>query len=95
MGLPAFHVFGIVLQLMVPLYSGQPTALQALTGLDPTKPPGIPTPDDIIAQAKITQADALVMVPTYIQAWAQKPSTVAYLSTLVFVVSASHSASNC
>lgn len=88
MGLPSFHVLGIYLQLFCPLYSGQTTALQTLSGMDPAKPPTMPTPDDIIEQAKKTKANAVVAVPAYIQAWAQSPSTVTFLSSLAFVVSA-------
>jgi acyl-coenzyme A synthetase/AMP-(fatty) acid ligase len=88
MHLPSFHTTGIITQLYVPLASVASISVYPPTSFtDHTKAPIIPTSDNIVEHSKSTQANAAVVVPTFIEMWSSQPEDVQWLKTLQFIVS--------
>ncbi|KAJ7782239.1 putative aminoadipate reductase [Mycena maculata] len=81
MALPAFHLFGIVCQVLQPL-CGSCVALYPPTATSPSALPMLPSPDNILDHAKKTNCRSLTTVPALLSAWSNSPSAVAYLKTL-------------
>ncbi|KAH9946535.1 hypothetical protein B0H21DRAFT_822721 [Amylocystis lapponica] len=82
--LPAFHTLGMEMQLYASLSSGLPVSLYAPRGHLGVPPP-MPTPANTLENARQTNANAVVSVPAFLEAWAQDDESIAYLSTLRIV----------
>ena len=88
MHLPSFHTLGIICQLYIPLASVVAISVYPPTSFaDHTKAPVIPTSDNIVEHAKNTQANAAVVVPTFLEIWSSQSENVEWLKTLQFIVS--------
>ncbi|KZT05734.1 putative aminoadipate reductase [Laetiporus sulphureus 93-53] len=81
MSLPAFHMLGIIIGLFTPLMSGRSSAL-FLPRAHRSLPPVIPTPENTITAARHAHIDILMVVPTFLEAWAKDDGSVRYLSSL-------------
>ncbi|KAF7789161.1 hypothetical protein EIP86_000098 [Pleurotus ostreatoroseus] len=79
MALPSFHTFGIYSQIYGPLRGGYPVAMFA-----PQAPasPVVPNPRNVLEVAKALGCSSLVIVPAFIEIWAQSLEDVAYLASL-------------
>ncbi|KAJ6613062.1 hypothetical protein B0H10DRAFT_2275768 [Mycena sp. CBHHK59/15] len=84
MALPSFHQFGIICQLLQPLY-GSCAAVYPPTAFSPSALPVYPSPNNILDHARKTKCRCLVTVPSFLVVWAQSPTAVAYLRTLQLV----------
>ncbi|TCD69319.1 putative NRPS-like protein biosynthetic cluster [Steccherinum ochraceum] len=79
MGLPTFHAMGFNMQFMLTLANGQ-----AWAAYEPQypAPPVIPTPQNTVEVAKITGCNGMMVVPTFVEAFAASDEYMAYLKTL-------------
>ncbi|KZT23998.1 putative aminoadipate reductase [Neolentinus lepideus HHB14362 ss-1] len=82
MMLPSFHTLGIYMQLYAPLVTGDPSVVF------PPKapaPPVMPNPQNTLEHCQRGGATAVVVVPTFLELWAQKEESVEYLKTMEIV----------
>lgn len=88
MHLPPFHTLGIVMQLYVPLNAVSPACIYPPTSFDDhTKPPVIPTSDNVMEHSKRLRTNICVVVPTFLERWVSEPESLEWLKTLTVVVS--------
>lgn len=88
MHFPPFHSMGIYLQLYAPLGAVSPACIYPPKSFDDhTKPPVIPTSDNIIEHAKRLQATICLVVPTFLTRWFSEPKSLEWLASLSIVVS--------
>ncbi|KAJ7916712.1 putative aminoadipate reductase, partial [Mycena leptocephala] len=85
MALPAFHLFGIVCQLLQPI-SGTCVAVYPPTATSPNALPMTPSPENILDHSRKTKCRSLSTVPALLVTWFNSPSAVAYLKTLHTIV---------
>ncbi|KAJ7440958.1 putative aminoadipate reductase [Mycena latifolia] len=81
MALPAFHMLGLVCQLLQPL-AGICVALYPPTAKSPSALPIMPSPDNILENARKTRCKSLTVVPALLVYWAKFPAVLTYLKTL-------------
>ncbi|KAJ6534661.1 putative aminoadipate reductase [Mycena vulgaris] len=87
MGLPPFHTFGVNSQLILPLYGFlcvsiyPPTANPVLGVL-----PMAPSPASILDHTLRTNSKILLTIPAMLQIWAQSPSALAQLQSMVLII---------
>ncbi|KAG8982466.1 hypothetical protein FRB94_006637 [Tulasnella sp. JGI-2019a] len=75
--LPLFHAMGVNTYLWFTLGSG------AVVGVfDPTSPLKSPSPENVLTSLKGAKVDWTLVVPSFLEAWANDPAAVTYLSTL-------------
>ncbi|KAJ6591051.1 hypothetical protein DFH09DRAFT_891898, partial [Mycena vulgaris] len=84
MALPPFHQFGIICQLLQPLF-GICVAVYPPIATSPSALPIFPSPDNILDHARQTKCIALTAVPALLAAWLHSPPSMAYLKTLKVV----------
>ncbi|THH28492.1 hypothetical protein EUX98_g5704 [Antrodiella citrinella] len=77
--LPTFHTMGIMMQFYFPLASGRHVGVYAPQA---PHPPVVPTPQNILDTCKATDCNAIVIIPSIIEVWAQSRADVEYLATL-------------
>lgn len=87
MALPAFHTFGIIVQIIYALYSVTSIALYPPTVLSKDSLPMMPTPANILEHTARTKANGMFAIPALLQVWAQQKEAVELLKTMAFVVS--------
>lgn len=63
-GLPTFHTIGMGLQALDPLTTGQPAGM--FTPQEPL-PPVIPTADKVLELSRVTNSNAIISVPTFLE----------------------------
>lgn len=73
--MPMYHSMG-VLQAIWSASCGL-----VLSGFEPKSPPTIPTPDNLFNAAKATQSDIILCVPSFIEAWVNRPEYIKWLAT--------------
>lgn len=86
-GLPSFHMMGVFLQVLLPLYGPITTAIFAPTVIKPEDVPPIGNPETVLECVRATKCQGLVVLPTFLHSWSQSPEAVDVLKTLMFVVS--------
>ncbi|KAG8977784.1 hypothetical protein FRB93_011766 [Tulasnella sp. JGI-2019a] len=75
--LPPFHAMGVNAYLWFTLGSG------AVIGVfDPTSLPKSPSPENVLTGLKGAKVDWTLVVPSFLEAWANDPAAMTYLSTL-------------
>ncbi|KAH9944763.1 hypothetical protein B0H21DRAFT_862505 [Amylocystis lapponica] len=79
MALPPFHFMGTVSQMIVPLISGQATALFPPCA---PEPPLVPTPENTIETARRTHVTTVLAVPVFVEAWIRSEENVKFLAGL-------------
>ncbi|GJF00095.1 acetyl-CoA synthetase-like protein [Phanerochaete sordida] len=79
MCLPAFHAIGIMQQLVHPLATGGMVVVY--TPQDPA-PPVVAQPQNLYEVAKLCKCNAVLALPSFIEAWSHSPEIVDYLKTL-------------
>ena len=85
--LPPFHTLGMYVQLFYPIASLKSVSVYAPTSYhDPTIAPVFPNTQNTIEAIQRTKATALVVVPSFLEAWATSPHVVQLLSELEYVV---------
>ncbi|KAJ6509744.1 putative aminoadipate reductase [Mycena vulgaris] len=81
MALPSFHQFGIICQLLQPLF-GTCAAVYPPTAISPNTLPIFPSPDNVLDHARKTKCRSLTTVPALLSVWMHSPPSIAYLKTL-------------
>ncbi|KAJ7612097.1 putative aminoadipate reductase [Roridomyces roridus] len=81
MALPCFHQFGVICQLMQPLF-GAPIAIYPPTATAPEKFPVVPSPGNILEHARKTGCRSITAVPSLLAAWSHSAESVKYLASL-------------
>ncbi|KAF8655498.1 hypothetical protein AX16_003028 [Volvariella volvacea WC 439] len=76
MPLPPFHTLGLYVQLMTPIYSGAIMAVYPPTALQPGQLPLIASPENVLEHAQKTKSREIIILPSFIQAWAQSPELI-------------------
>ncbi|KAJ7360820.1 putative aminoadipate reductase [Mycena albidolilacea] len=80
--LPAFHTMGIMCQFLIPILNGGTACIYPLTSTATQYGiPISPTAENVIENAKRTNATGIMTVPAFILEW-QSPEDIAYLKTL-------------
>ncbi|KAK7042179.1 Non-canonical non-ribosomal peptide synthetase FUB8 [Favolaschia claudopus] len=79
--LPSFHQFGIICQLLQPLF-GTCAAVYPPTATSASALPIFPTSDNVLDNARRTKCRTLTTVPALLAAWVHSPSAIDYLKTL-------------
>lgn len=69
----------VAMQLLLPLYTGQPSAI--FRPMFP-QPPTVTTPAAILAALQAVQATTAFTVPSIIESWIHDQDALKYLSTL-------------
>lgn len=90
MAVPAFHMFGLNVQALGPLYNVLCTGLFPPTVLGPGKLPIHPTHLNVLDHCRRTKCNALKTVPLFLQLWSQSTEDVLYLASLEHIVSIHH-----
>ncbi|KAF8953018.1 putative aminoadipate reductase [Flammula alnicola] len=85
MHLPPFHTMGVYAHILFPLYSCTTSSLYPPVVRQPDSLPVMPTPDNILDHLKRSKANALIAVPTVLQAWGQDPEAIDVLRKLEFL----------
>ncbi|TFK74139.1 putative aminoadipate reductase [Pluteus cervinus] len=85
MALPPFHALGVFAQTMYSIFHQLTIAVYPPRVLSRGQLPVIPSPDNIIDHIRRTKADALMIVPAFLQAWARSPNAISVLKTLRYV----------
>ncbi|KIM43694.1 hypothetical protein M413DRAFT_443603 [Hebeloma cylindrosporum] len=85
MALPAFHTLGVIVHLLVGIYSMTPVSLYTPIATKRSSMPMMPTPDNILHHMVQTKSNCLVIIPALLQIWAQDKKAVDYLASLEFV----------
>lgn len=86
MALPAFHTLGIIVHLLIGIYAMTPVSLYTPIATKRSSMPMMPTPDNILHHMVQTKSNCLVIIPAFLQIWAQDQKVVDYLASLEFVV---------
>ncbi|KAF9223042.1 putative aminoadipate reductase [Gyrodon lividus] len=87
MALPAFHGYGMQVQLYFPIASLATAVLYPpRSGTDPRAPPVIPTSDNILETARRTKCKILTIVPTFLEQWATSKDAVDELKKLDLIM---------
>ena len=86
MALPAFHTLGIIVHLLIGIYAMTPVSLYTPIATKSSSIPMMPTPDNILHHMVQTKSNCLVIIPAFLQTWAQDKKAVDYLVSLEFVV---------
>ncbi|TCD64925.1 putative NRPS-like protein biosynthetic cluster [Steccherinum ochraceum] len=81
--LPTFHTMGIYIQFYAPLTSGEFIGL--FTPQYPA-PPVVPNPQNTLATTKLVGCNGIVIMPSYVEEWAQSPENAKYLTSLDVLV---------
>ncbi|KAG9007856.1 hypothetical protein FRB94_013912 [Tulasnella sp. JGI-2019a] len=79
--LPPFHAMGVFAYFWIALGSGVVVGV-----FDPTAPPKAPSPENVLVGLKGTKSDWTLVVPSFLEAWANDSAAVVYLSTLKHVI---------
>ncbi|KZP33066.1 putative nonribosomal peptide synthetase [Athelia psychrophila] len=83
MMLPPFHTMGVLVHFLTNMASVCSAALYPPVSFeDHTKPLMIPTSDNLIEHAKRTQSTAVIVVPSFLEAWVSQPDIVEWLKTM-------------
>ncbi|KIJ58231.1 hypothetical protein HYDPIDRAFT_34379 [Hydnomerulius pinastri MD-312] len=87
MSLPAFHSYGLVVQLYVPI-SALVTAVvyPPRSATDPRAPPVIPTSDNILDGVRQTGCKFLMTVPSFIEQWSTSKDAVEELKKMDLII---------
>jgi thioester reductase-like protein len=84
--LPSFHTMGMFVQLFLPVASLKSVSVYAPTSYnDPAAAPVIPNPQNAIESIQLTKANALVVVPAFLETWVASAEAVELLSSLKYV----------
>ncbi|KAH7890598.1 acetyl-CoA synthetase-like protein [Phlebopus sp. FC_14] len=87
MSLPAFHVYGLAMQLYVPIASVVTAAIYApRSERDSRAAPVMPTTDNILECAEQTRSTVLMVVPAFLEQWATSEEAIEELKKLELVV---------
>ncbi|KAG6823398.1 hypothetical protein H0H92_010344, partial [Tricholoma furcatifolium] len=84
-GQPPFHALGLNMQLLVPLYGVVPIAIDPPTATERQRIPVTPAPQTILDLNKMTQATAVITVPSVVRVWSMSYDAIEYLKRLDFV----------
>ncbi|KAN0082898.1 hypothetical protein V8E55_008693 [Tylopilus felleus] len=86
MGLPAFHAYGTLVQLYIPLICLVAAVVYAPRAVtDPHAAPVIPTTDNMLNYARWTECKILMTVPTFLEQWAVSQEHMEELKKLQWV----------
>ncbi|KAF9479408.1 acetyl-CoA synthetase-like protein [Pholiota conissans] len=85
MHLPPFHAMGFILQNLLPLFSCAVVATFPPIVKRPTIVPQTPSPDAILDHIRRTDSNAILILPTYLQTWANDKEAIDTLRNMEFV----------
>ncbi|KIP12189.1 hypothetical protein PHLGIDRAFT_371020 [Phlebiopsis gigantea 11061_1 CR5-6] len=83
MGMPTFHTMGMLLHLAYPLSTGNEVVVY--TPQHPA-PPVIAHPQSTYAVCKAMRCDALMALPSFVEAWAHDTEATTYLKALTILI---------
>ncbi|KAG8221462.1 acetyl-CoA synthetase-like protein [Butyriboletus roseoflavus] len=87
MTLPAFHAYGMAVQLYVPIASLATAIVYAPRAVtDPHAAPVIPTTDNALDCVRWTKCKILMTVPTFLEQWAVSQENLEELKKLEFIL---------
>lgn len=84
MASPPFHIMGIILQLMVPLYSSKPVVMWDISDNGASAP--ISTPEKTLQAMMLTGCSSTMIVPSFLVTWASNEEAVTFLAQMDYVV---------
>jgi acyl-coenzyme A synthetase/AMP-(fatty) acid ligase len=84
-GLPDFHMMGIWMHFVHPLYTGRPSGI--FKPMYP-RPPLASSPMSMLAALKELKPTATLIIPSILESWAHDAEAIEYLKTLDSIVSA-------
>ncbi|KAH0828784.1 acetyl-CoA synthetase-like protein [Lanmaoa asiatica] len=87
MSLPAFHIYGLMMQLYVPFACVVTAALfppRSIT--DVNVHPVMPTTDNILEHTCMTKCSILMCIPVFLEQWVASPDVINLLKTFDLVV---------
>ncbi|KII90242.1 hypothetical protein PLICRDRAFT_40443 [Plicaturopsis crispa FD-325 SS-3] len=87
MALPPFHLFGVFMQMLVPMYalSGVGVYPPMSSENDPQALPIVPTSDNMLDHVRRTQSNVIIMVPSVIELWERSEEGVELLKAAELV----------
>lgn len=88
MMLPPFHVMGLCAQIIFPLYTSISVGLFPPTVTKPDALPVTATPENILTHSRRTNSNAMVAVPSLLEAFSQTMAGVDFLRSFKTVVRA-------
>ncbi|KAG2347280.1 acetyl-CoA synthetase-like protein [Suillus weaverae] len=85
--IPAFHITGVLIQLLIPIVSLSSVSIYPPTSFhDPSAAPLTPNSQNILESVLNTKSNALWVMPFFIEQWASSPNTVDILKNLEYVL---------
>ncbi|KAF7321145.1 General substrate transporter [Mycena chlorophos] len=85
MPIPTFHMGGLFVQLLNPIYNGAAVALYPPIATTPEALPVFPTPQSILEHTKRTKCRSMITVPALLTGLAHSPEAVELLGSLGYV----------
>jgi hypothetical protein len=86
--LPSFHIFGLYMQLLLPIASLTSMSIYRPTSFhDPSAAPTVPNAENILDSVLKTRSSTVMVVPFFLEQWASLPGAIDTLKTLQYVVS--------
>ncbi|KAG5652629.1 putative NRPS-like protein biosynthetic cluster [Sphagnurus paluster] len=86
MALPSFHMLGICIQLLVPLYGIISVTVYPPTAMSSSLLPVTPSPENVIEHGRLAHVTVLIAIPSFLLVWATSPEAIAFLKTLKFIM---------
>lgn len=81
MGIPTFHMMGVIVQCFSPLYIGYTQVL-----FHPNSQPLIPSPDLTMQAVTGTECQLLVTAPTFLEVWSHSEDSISRLKQLDCII---------
>ncbi|KAF7297405.1 General substrate transporter [Mycena indigotica] len=85
MPIPTFHMGGIFVQFLNPIYNGVAIALYPPTATTPDALPIFPSPNSVLEHSIRTKCRSMITIPALLSGLAHSPEAVEFLSTLGLV----------
>ncbi|KAJ7054635.1 putative aminoadipate reductase [Mycena amicta] len=82
MPIPTFHMGGIFVQFLNPIYNGVPIALYPPIATTQDALPVFPSPNSILEHSRRTGCRSMITIPALLSGLAHSPEAVEFLSTL-------------
>ncbi|KAJ7458517.1 hypothetical protein FB451DRAFT_1046638 [Mycena latifolia] len=85
MHVPAYHMSGIYMALLHPVYGRIPVAVYPPTASSPDGVPVFPSPENVLDHVRKTDCKTLFSIPVLIVTWSRSPEAVNLLKTIRIV----------
>ncbi|KAJ3773057.1 putative aminoadipate reductase [Lentinula raphanica] len=81
-GLPTFHMIGLCMQILMPLYGLITTGLYTPIVTHPDAVPILATAETVLEAAEIVKPSALITLPTFLSSWMHSEHAIEVLRTM-------------